>query len=170
MLRRALSTTSKLRCVLLNAARVDFDGRINFEKLSAVADISRHEISAPSEVAARCEGHDIVMNKEMPLPGDLIRTFPPSVKLICEMGTGYNNIDLAAAKEMGIGVVNVPTYATEAMAHIAVTMVMALSWGRAHFVEPPPAAKYVSIGFLIMFALHVLPFLARLYYGELSFT
>ena len=127
MLRRALSTTSKLRCVLLNAARVDFDGRINFEKLSAVADISRHEISAPSEVAARCEGHDIVMNKEMPLPGDLIRTFPPSVKLICEMGTGYNNIDLAAAKEMGIGVVNVPTYATEAMAHIAVTMVMALS-------------------------------------------
>jgi hypothetical protein len=63
----------------------------------------------------------------MPLTAEMIRAFSPSVKLICEAGTGYNNIDLIAAREKGIGVCNVPTYATEAMAHIAITMVMALS-------------------------------------------
>jgi glycerate dehydrogenase len=63
----------------------------------------------------------------MPLTAEMIRAFSPSVKLICEAGTGYNNIDLIAAREKCIGVCNVPTYATEAMAHIAITMVMALS-------------------------------------------
>ena len=63
----------------------------------------------------------------MPLTAEMIWAFSPSVKLICEAGTGYNNIDLIAAREKGIGVCNVPTYATEAMAHIAITMVMALS-------------------------------------------
>jgi len=116
-----------LRCVLLNAARLDFDGLIDFGRLRRIADVSRHEISDPAEVVARVQGHEVVVNKEMPLPGELIRAFSPSVKLICEAGTGFNNIDLAAAREKGIGVCNVPTYATEAMAHMAVTLVMALS-------------------------------------------
>ena len=63
----------------------------------------------------------------MPLTGAMIRSFPDCVKLIAEAGTGYNNIDLAAAKDKEIGVSNVPTYATEAMAHMTVTLVMALS-------------------------------------------
>ena len=90
MLRRALSTTSKLRCVL-NAARVDFDGRINFEKLSPPTSACTRLARRP-RVTLRAKSHDIVMNKEMPLRSDLIRTFPPSVKLICEMGTGYNQL------------------------------------------------------------------------------
>ena len=46
----------KLRCVMLNAARLDFDKRINMGRLFAVADVSRHEVSAPSEVCARGAG------------------------------------------------------------------------------------------------------------------
>merc|ERR1719198_920286 len=86
-----------------------------------------HEISAHSEVVSRVEGADIVMNKEMPIPGDLIRAFPPSVKLICEAGTGYNNIALDACREKGIALCNVPEYTTEAMGDYAITLVMALS-------------------------------------------
>ena len=41
--------------------------------------------------------------------------------------SGYNNIDLKACREKGISVCNVPTYATEAMAHMAITFIMALS-------------------------------------------
>lgn len=115
------------RVVMLNAARLDYDGRVSFSKLANVAELTRHEISAPSEVAMRVKGQDIVLNKELPLTGEMIRSFSDSVKLICEAGTGYNNIDLEAARERGINVCNVPTYATEAMAHIAITMVMALS-------------------------------------------
>lgn len=131
---------SKLRCVMLNAARLDYDGRIGFEKLAEVAHLERHEVSAPSEVVERVANANVVMNKELPIPGDLIRAFPDSVKLICEAGTGYNNIDLAACREKDIAVCNVPTYATEAMAHMAITLVMALSCSLV------PQAKALATG------------------------
>ena len=125
----AAAGNSRLRCVMINAGRLDFDGRINFDKLTAVADVTRFEVSDPSEVVERVAAADadIVLNKELPLPGALIRALPPSVKLIVEAGTGFNNIDLDAARERGIGLCNVPNYATDAMAHMVITLVMALS-------------------------------------------
>ena len=41
--------------------------------------------------------------------------------------TGFNNIDMEAARRKGITVSNIPTYSTEAMAHIAITMMLNLS-------------------------------------------
>ena len=63
----------------------------------------------------------------MPVSGDLIRQFPDSVKIICEAGTGYNNLDLAAAREKGIIVCNVPSYSSERVAHTAIMMILNLS-------------------------------------------
>ena len=40
---------------------------------------------------------------------------------------GFQQHHLVAAQEKGIGVCNVPTYATEAMTHMAITLIMALS-------------------------------------------
>jgi len=129
-------SSSRLRCVMLNASRLDYDGRIDFSNVEDSVDVvTRHEVSDPSQVVERVTGYEVVLNKEMPITGDLIRAFPDSVKLIAEAGTGYNNIDLVAAKERGISVSNVPTYATEAMAHMAVTMVMTLSCSLAQQVS-----------------------------------
>ena len=112
---------------MLNAARLDYDGRIDLARLEAAADVERYEISAPEEVTARAAGADVILNKEMPLDAPLIAALPASVRLVCEAGTGYNNVDLAACHARDIAVCNVPTYATEAMAHMAVTFVMALA-------------------------------------------
>ena len=44
--------------------------------------------------------------------------------LIVEAGTGYNNIDLNAAKERGITVCNIPAYSTERVAHTVIMMIL----------------------------------------------
>ena len=46
------------------------------------------------------------------------------MELIVEAGTGYNNIDLNAAKEKGITVCNIPTYSTERVAHTVIMMIL----------------------------------------------
>ena len=63
----------------------------------------------------------------MPVGGDLIRQFPNSVKLLCEAGTGYNNLDVSAAREMGITVCNIPAYSSNRVAHTAIMMLLNLS-------------------------------------------
>ena len=50
----------------------------------------------------------------------MIRQFPDSVKLICEAGTGYNNIDFDVAKEKKITVCNIPSYSSKRVPHVEV--------------------------------------------------
>lgn len=54
----------------------------------------------------------------------MIRQFPDSVKLICEAGTGYNNIDLDAAKEKKIAVCNIPSYSSKRVAHTEIMITL----------------------------------------------
>lgn len=111
--------------VVLNGNRVNYDGRIDY---SAIADtVKVYEETDESQVLERVRGYEIVVTKELPLSAALIGAFPPSVKLICEAGTGYNNIDLAAAREKGILVTNIPAYSSQRVAHTAMMFILNLS-------------------------------------------
>ena len=61
-------------------------------------DIERFDKTQPEDVSERCEGAQIIVNKEMPLTKETISQLPSTVKLICEAGAGYNNIDLDACQ------------------------------------------------------------------------
>ena len=132
-------------CVV-NAGRLDFDGKLNLHSLSQALGLSlssggggeennnlnknknmntltAHQDSSPSPdvVAKRSEGHNCIVTKEIEIDIDLL---PTSVKLICEAGTGFNNIDIEKAKKRGIRVTNVPEYSTEAMSHLVITSIL----------------------------------------------
>ncbi len=74
---------------------------------------------------------EIVITKEMEVPPEAIKAFPSSVKLLCEAGTGYNNIPIELARSRGIAVANIPTYSNESVAHMVITYIM--NFGAAIF-------------------------------------
>lgn len=116
-----------MKAVFLNAAKLDFDRKLDFSPLSQLTSLTNYDDSSNDEIVARVQDQDIVITKELPVGRDVISQFPPSVKMICEAGTGYNNIDIIAAKEKGIAVCNIPSYSTEAVATLAITFVLNLS-------------------------------------------
>lgn len=116
-----------MKAVFLNAAKLDFDNKLDFSPISQLTTLTNYDDSSNDEIVARVQNQDIVITKELPVGRDVISQFPPSVKLICEAGTGYNNIDIVAAKEKDIAVCNIPTYSTEAVATLAITFVLNLS-------------------------------------------
>ena len=113
------------KTVVLNAAKMNYDGNLDFSILSD--DVTVYDDTTPDQLLERIQGVAVVVTKEMPVSGSLIRQFPDSVKIICEAGTGYNNLDLAAAREKGIIVCNVPSYSSERVAHTAIMMILNLS-------------------------------------------
>lgn len=113
------------KTVVLNAAKMNFDGKLDFSILSG--HVTVYEDTDESQLLERIQDADIIVTKEMPVSGELIRKFPDSVKLICEAGTGYNNLDLDAAKEKGIMVCNIPAYSTKRVAHTAIMLMLNLS-------------------------------------------
>ncbi len=113
--------------VFLNAARLDFDGRLDFSSVTACTTFTRFETSTADEILARVAGQQIVITKELPVGKTLIQAFPASVGLMIEAGTGYNNIDTAAAKARNITVCNIPGYSSEAVAQLAIALMLNLS-------------------------------------------
>ena len=113
------------KTVVLNAKKMNFDGKLDFSILSS--QVTVYDDTAPEELLERIQDADVIVTKEMPVSGELIRQFPDSVKLICEAGTGYNNLDLAAAKEKGIMVCNIPAYSTQRVAQTAIMLILILS-------------------------------------------
>lgn len=115
------------KIVFLNSARLDFDEKLDYTPINNLSDFSVYPDSSPDEILERVQGQDVVILKELPLPGEIIKQFPDSVKLIIEAGTGYNNIDVEVAREKGITVCNVPGYSTEAVAQVTMQSILNLS-------------------------------------------
>ena len=113
------------KCVVLNAKKMNFDGKLDFSVLSS--DVTVYDDTTEQQLLERIQGADIIVTKEMPVSAEMIQKFPESVKLICEAGTGYNNIDLEAVRKKGITVCNIPAYSTERVAHTAIMMILNLS-------------------------------------------
>jgi len=140
------SKTSRVaRVCVVNAGRLDFDGKLNLRSISKALfrdgmlgttdtidnnndnnnknALTAHSDASPTPdvVAERAKGHNCIVTKEIEVDVELL---PDSVELICEAGTGFNNINLPKATERGIRVTNVPEYSTEAMAHLVITSIL----------------------------------------------
>ena len=110
------------RVVVVNASKMNYDHALDFSVLSS--DVQVYEDSTNTELIERVQGARVVVTKELPVGADLLSQFPDTVKLIVEAGTGYNNIDLNAAKAKGITVCNIPAYSTERVAHTVIMMLL----------------------------------------------
>ena len=113
------------KVVVLNGAKMNYDNGLDF---SGVSDnIVLYDDTAEEEFAERVRDAAAIVTKEMPVTAEMIAALPESVRLIVEAGTGYNNIDLDAARAKGLTVCNVPAYSSHRVAHTAVMMMLSLS-------------------------------------------
>lgn len=114
-----------IKVAVVNSERMNYDKKLDFGILSS--EVSVYESSTQEEILERAQGQEVLVTKEIPVRKELIEKLPDSVKLICEAGTGYNNIDLAACQEKGITVCNIPAYSTQRVAHTAMMLLLNLS-------------------------------------------
>ncbi len=113
------------KTVVLNASLVNYDGNVDYSQIAS--EVVIYDETPEDKILERVDGFTIVVTKEMKVSGDIIRKFPDSIKMICEAGTGYNNIDLDAVREKGIVLCNIPAYSSERVAHTAILLILSLA-------------------------------------------
>lgn len=114
-----------MKICVLNGNKVNYDGSIDYSVLGE--EVIVHGDCTAADYAAFAEGCEVIVSKELPMTREDILGLPDCVKLIAEAGTGYNNIDLAACRERGIGVINVPAYSSERVAHTAIMLMLSFA-------------------------------------------
>ncbi len=100
-------------------------GDLSWDGLRRLGEVEVFERTAPGEVAARAAGATAALVNKTCLPGSVIEQLP-DLRYIGVVATGYDVVDLAAAKERGIVVTNVPTYATESVAQYVFALLLEL--------------------------------------------
>lgn len=95
------------------------------------------------EVAGRIASADIVIANKTPIRAEALSS-AAALKYITILATGYDVVDVDAAKERGIPVSNVPSYGTAAVAQFAIAMLLEICHHVAHHSETVHAGRWES--------------------------
>ena len=80
-----------------------------------VTDLHCYAKTSPTEVIARCVDAEIIITNKVQLTAEILSELP-NLKLICISATGFNNVDIDAARALNIAVTNVSGYAGQSVA------------------------------------------------------
>ena len=113
------------RLVILDAYATN-PGDLSWAPVEALADCTVHDRTSPADVLARIGDASAVMLNKAVLDARTIAT-APHLAYVGILATGWNTIDLAAAKTRRLVVTNVPGYSTASVAQHALALLLELT-------------------------------------------
>lgn len=112
----------------LNPGDLDWKG---MEAFGQVTVYDRTSLTDVQEIINRIGDAEVVYTNKTPLPRDVFEVCS-NIRFVGVLATGYNVVDVAAAKEKGIPVSNIPTYGTAAVGQFAIAMLLEICHHVAH--------------------------------------
>lgn len=113
-----------MKIVILEGHAVN-PGDLSWDRFKRFGEVTVYPRTYPSEAAARIGDAEIVLINKTPITPELLDACP-NLRLICVLATGYNVVDLTAAKTRGITVCNVPAYSTASVAQFTFALLLEL--------------------------------------------
>ena len=92
-------------------------GDLSWEELENLGTVKLYDRTEPAEVVRRAAGAAIVLTNKTVLDRDSLLRLP-GLKYIGVLATGYNVVDVEAARELGVTVTNIPAYSTDSVAQM----------------------------------------------------
>ena len=114
-----------MKGVVLDAKALN-PGDLSFDRLMEMADFEVHDNTPDDLVLDRCAGRQVVITNKVPFDRRRMEALA-SLKYIGVTATGYNIIDIEAARELGIAVTNIPSYSTDAVAQHVFAFILEVS-------------------------------------------
>ena len=118
-------------------------GDTSWEPIEALGDLKVHDRTAPELVLERSESADILVVNKALMPREVIESLP-SLKFISVMATGYNVVDVQAARERNIDISNVPVYSTTAVAQHVFAALLSFNHGISEHVDSVRRGDWVE--------------------------
>lgn len=98
-------------------------GDISWEGLEALGEVVVYDRTKEAEVVSRIGDAEVVYTNKTPLTKETFAACT-NIKFVGVLATGYNVVDISAAKERGIPVANIPTYGTAAVSQFAIALLL----------------------------------------------
>ena len=132
-----------MRAVLLDGYTIN-PGDLNWDKVSRLCDeFTVYDSSYNEDLVPRIGTCEIVFTSKTQITRQVMEQ-APNIKYIGLTATGYNNVDVKAASDLGIAVTNVPAYATDAVAQHTLALILELTNNVGLHAESVDAGEWTS--------------------------
>jgi len=101
-------------------------GDLSWEGLKKLGFLTVHDRTAPADVVSRSKDADLIFTNKTPVDAAALEQLP-KLKYIGVLATGYNIVDIDAAKKRGIIVANVPGYGTSSVVQMTFALLLELT-------------------------------------------
>jgi glycerate dehydrogenase len=116
----------KMKIVVLDGYTLN-PGDLSWKQLEQLGEVIHYERTPADHVLERAKDAEILLTNKVPVPGEVIRKLP-HLKYVGVTATGYNIIDIEAAKEQNVVVTNIPGYSTESVVQLTFALLLELCW------------------------------------------
>ena len=120
-----------MKIVFLDAISM---GDVSLEEISALGELSCYPSSTAEEARERVKDADVALLNKV-IVDQAFLDAAPRLKLICEAGTGINNINVKLCEERGVKVLNVAAYSTDSVAQTAWMHILNLAGRAFHYQD-----------------------------------
>jgi glycerate dehydrogenase len=101
-------------------------GDLSWDSINALGDLELHKRTDTAELIQRCLQADVILTNKVSFDEETIAQLP-KLRLLCVTATGYNIVDIDAARKRGICVCNVPDYGTDSVAQHTFALILELA-------------------------------------------
>lgn len=122
-----------LKIVVLDGYTLN-PGDLSWKDLEALGTVKIYDRTHPGEVVERATGAQIVLTNKTVLDGEALSQLP-DLKYIGVLATGYNVVNLEAARRQGITVTNIPAYSTDSVVQMVFAHLLNITQRVGHYAE-----------------------------------
>lgn len=126
------------KAVILDSSTVT-DGDVSLDSLTRLCDTSVYDYTLAENVAERIGDAEIVLTNKCLISREVFQSCP-NLKYVGVFATGYNNVDINAARERKAVVSNVPGYSTDSVAQHTFALIL------HHYSSVSKYSDYTSSG------------------------
>lgn len=132
-----------MKIKVLDRAAMGFD--LSFDCLSDFGEVTIYDNTAAEELKSRIADANVLVLNKIKMTADVLKS-ASELKIICIFATGYDNIDLNCARELGIAVCNVPAYSTDSVTLFTISNALYLFSRLAEYKKHVTSGKYTEEG------------------------
>ena len=128
-----------MKIVMLDAGTLGDD--LSFDTLRSLGDLTVYSSTAPDQVAERIGDCEVAILNKIKMTSGIFDA-APHLRLVCLTATGYDNVDLDAARAHGVAVCNVPGYSTPSVVQVTLATVLSLATHLSSYAEYVRTGEY----------------------------
>ena len=118
-------------------------GDLSWSGMEALGELTVYDRTAPSELLERSEGAEVLITNKTLITTENMAELP-NLKYIGVLATGYNVVDIDAAKARGIVVTNIPAYSTNSVAQMVFAHVLNITQHVGHYADENAKGRWSS--------------------------